>query len=162
MCEYWVVAWLPQRLKSMIVEIFSSLSQTPLGLPAYERISKIIYFCSWGKQCDFPKMHFFSDFSLLFLYSLHQNYLQVIFSFFLRSMDFFFWWGIIRSFCWKGTGWVVTYCWEVATFTLFSTFLLEKCSPQLCQSRNLFLSKTKIKSYIYRLILILNYRMKLS
>ena len=48
-----VVARLPQRLKSMLFEIFSSL-RVPFGHPPFEKISNNIDFSLWGKQCICP------------------------------------------------------------------------------------------------------------
>ena len=45
-----VVARLPQRLKSTLFEIFSTL-QVPFGHPPFEKISNNVDFSLWGKQC---------------------------------------------------------------------------------------------------------------
>ena len=44
---------LPQRLKSTLFEIFSTL-QVPFGHPPFEKISNNIDFSLWGKQCIIP------------------------------------------------------------------------------------------------------------
>ena len=49
----WLVAWLPQRLKSMLFEIFSTLRVT-FGHPPFEKISNNVDFRLWGKQCICP------------------------------------------------------------------------------------------------------------
>ena len=55
----WVVARLPQRLKSTFSEIFSSL-WVAFGDRPLENFSKNIDFSLWGKQCIFlPKWTFF-------------------------------------------------------------------------------------------------------
>ena len=122
----WMVAWYFQRL---ILNDFWNLFlhfTCSLEITLKRKISLILAY----EENDCLR---FSSFQILVIYAvclfpLHQNYLQLIFEvngfllFDEESLDLF---------CWKGTGWVVDYCWEVATFTLFSTFLLEKCSPQL-------------------------------
>ena len=65
----WVVAWLPQRLKSKFFEKFSSL-QVPFGDPPLKFFSKIVDFNLWGKQCIvLPKWAFPPRFSSLCLSS---------------------------------------------------------------------------------------------
>ena len=54
MC-FWVVAWLPQRLKSMFFEIFSH-SAGPFGAAPFEKISHNVDFSLWGKQCNETKI----------------------------------------------------------------------------------------------------------
>ena len=46
----WVVARLPQRLKSKLFEIFSTL-RAPFGHPPFENFSNNIDFSLWDKQC---------------------------------------------------------------------------------------------------------------
>ena len=48
-----VVARLPQRLKSTLFEIFSTL-RVPFGHPPFEKISNNVDFSLWGKQCICP------------------------------------------------------------------------------------------------------------
>ena len=50
---FWVVARLPQRLKSTLFEIFSIL-RVPFGHPPFEKISNNVDFSLWGKQCICP------------------------------------------------------------------------------------------------------------
>ena len=48
-----VVARLPQKLKSMLFEIFSTL-RVPFGHPSFEKNSNNIDFSLWGKHCISP------------------------------------------------------------------------------------------------------------
>ena len=48
-----VIAWLPQRLKSMLFEIFSTL-RVPFEHPPFEKISNNIDFSIWDNQCICP------------------------------------------------------------------------------------------------------------
>ena len=49
-----VVARLPQRLKSTLFEIFSTL-RVPFRHPPFEKISNNVDFSLWGKQCIVPQ-----------------------------------------------------------------------------------------------------------
>ena len=63
----WVVAKLPQRLKSTLFEIFSHYAD-PFVTAQFEKISKNVDFSLWGKQCIvLPKWTFFS-FQLIVLF----------------------------------------------------------------------------------------------